>query len=125
MLDGLDAKFWLTAANTLVGMMVMLVGWWWKRLRDAQREIDDKIKKEAEQREADKEALVESVARVEHRLTLAEAAITHMPSRGDIGDIYEEMNKINGDMKELIGGQKAMTNSVQMITQHLMGDNKT
>ncbi|MDQ7003239.1 MAG: DUF2730 family protein [Ghiorsea sp.] len=124
----MDAKFWLAVGNYFVVFMVVVIGWWWKRLRNEQKASKDVHVEEMAAVKttlgAEIEELKAEVKHVEHRLTLAESSIEHLPSRGDLGEVYEQMNLIHGDLKQVIGTQTSMSNSVQMITQHLMGDPK-
>jgi len=124
MMDGLDAKFWLSVANYLVVGVVGVVGWWWRKLSRAQQDINDNIAAQNKAHKSSVEAMRKDYDALEHRVLRVESEIQHMPTRVDIGDIYEVTNKIHGDLQKITGSHEALTRQMEMMNQYLMENGK-
>lgn len=124
MLDGLDAKFWLNVANTLVFGLMGIFGWWWRRLAKAQSDINTKIDAVQNEQNQKIKELTKDYDDIEHRVLQVESEVKHLPNRTDIGDIYDVTNKIHGDLQKITGSHESLTRQMEMMNQYLMEKGK-
>lgn len=57
------------------------------------------------------------IAQEVHRI---DNELRHLPNHNDIGRIHARMDELNGALREMIGGMKALNNSVALINEHLL-----
>jgi hypothetical protein len=56
----------------------------------------------------------------DQRLTRVEAACGHAPTHEHLGQMYERMNGISGQVEKLTGKVEGLQEGVQMIHEHLL-----
>jgi len=49
-----------------------------------------------------------------------DSELRHLPNHNDIGRIHARMDELNGALREMVGGMKALNNSVALINEHLL-----
>lgn len=54
------------------------------------------------------------------RLSRVEEAMANAPNHGHIGEVYERLNAVHGQLQELIGTVGALTRQMQLINEHLL-----
>ncbi|MDA8428924.1 MAG: hypothetical protein M0T70_06675 [Geobacteraceae bacterium] len=99
------AMFYLTLVMTVVNIIIGISVWWTNK-----EKVNSSRFKEVEER----------VTKVEGRVDRMPVCDNH--SRIEKNDIklFERMDELHGDIRELVGGVESLTKTIYMINQHLM-----
>ncbi len=98
-----DSKFWLDLVQSAV--MAGITLWMWA----------------ANRRAAQKKEVDEKLAGLNDRVTVAEQKIENTPDhQDDIVRIYERMDEMTGELKELVGEFQGVNRTLQLLHQHLL-----
>lgn len=62
----------------------------------------------------------EQITGLDLRVARVEESDKHNPTHDDIGGVYEKLNDINGEIKEVGGEMKALRAQVELITKHML-----
>jgi len=97
-----DSKFWLDLVQS-VGMGGITLWMWAANRRAAQKkEVDEKL------------------VSLNNRVTVTEQKIESAPDHDDIGEIYERMDAIGGELKKLVGQFEGVNRTLQLLHEHLL-----
>jgi predicted nuclease with TOPRIM domain len=97
---------------------------WWSKLREKtdERFVDQNLRIGKLEKKLD-----EKLALLEQRLTRIGAEIRNTPlcsnhQRMEQNDskLFERLDVLHGDVREMVGGIKGLTNSLEIINQHLL-----
>ena len=97
-----DSKFWLDLVQSVV--MAGITLWMWASNRRA-----------AQKKEVDEKLLT-----LNDRVTVAEQQIKDGPDHDDLGRIYNRMEKMNDELRKLVGEFKGVNHTLQLLHEHLL-----
>mgnify|MGYP001558524718 CR=1 FL=1 len=97
-----DSKFWLDLVQSVV--MAGITLWMWA----------------ANRRAAQKKEVDEKLAGLNDRVTVAEQLIESGPDHSDIEKIYQRMDEISGELKQLMGEFRGVNHTLQLLHEHLL-----
>ena len=97
-----DSKFWLDLVQSVV--MAGITLWMWASNRRAaqKKEVDEKL------------------AGLGERITVTEQKIDNGPDHDDIKRIYDRMDDIGGELKQLVGEFQGVNRTLQLLHEHLL-----
>lgn len=102
-------RFWIG-----IGQMLFNIGvfaWLWNNRKH--QATNDRVQKV----EARTETTEKDLLQVKEQLK-------HLPSQNDIGRIHSRIDDVNGALREVVGGLKALNSSVALINEHLLNRGK-
>lgn len=91
-------RFWLTAGQILVTLILGLVAWWLRQQAKTQT----------------------SITELEKRVVNTEQSINHMPTHSEMRDTYARIEHLHGDLKEISGKLTGLGRAVDMMNQYLI-----
>ncbi len=101
-----DSKFWLDLVQSVVMAGITLWTWAANRRAAQKKEVDEKL------------------ASLNDRVTVTEQKIESSPDHDDIGEIYERMDDISGELKKLVGKFEGANHTLQLLHEHLLSEKK-
>lgn len=97
-----DSKFWLDLVQSAVSVGLALWMWAANRRAAQKKEVDEKL------------------ANLNDRVTVAEQVIENGPDHDDIKLIYQRMDEISGELKQLVGEFRGVNHTLQLLHEHLL-----
>ena len=113
------------------GLLVIIVASWWafgkvlmiqfnKGLDQRFTTMADAHKEKDSAAHARLQGVEERTGVHDRRISNVESEMKHVPTNADIGSVYMELRTVSGGVQLLNGEMKALRQSVELITKHLL-----
>ncbi len=97
-----DSKFWLDLVQSVVSVGLALWMWAANRRAAQKKEVDEKL------------------ANLNDRVTVTEQQIKDGPDHDDLTRIYDRMEKMNDELRKLVGEFQGVNHTLQLLHEHLL-----
>ena len=102
-------QFWMDQLHWILGIAVLVYGWLVARMQKLSARI--RALEEATDKRLDDHG---------ERLARNEAALTHAPTREDLGRIHKRIDEVGASVARIEGAETAARAQLDLIHQHLL-----